>query len=471
MKKYFLAALCAVSSIATAGVEDGKWGSAQVFDVQRSPATPVQGSSFTVSSMRAPYEFDGMSSIQYSIASNQYVAIVDTDPAIGTCSYQLLLKNSDDTTVRVLQQGGQIWGLGNEGFLHISDPGNYGTFFANSTGFNYGDSFTYTPDTSEATCAQVEAYTPNQTPLYIPSPPLISGTPKRRITLSTEFIFTPTVTDADTEVSALTFSVENKPDWMSFIEETGELYGVPSELGTYSKIKISVSDGTNTVSLAPFDVEVIDGSIDTSVSGGAVGMISILLGTILTAIRRRKYFAMPLLLAILPMKNSVAAENQNWYLGVGGGVAKVKPDVNVVDYERDKDSSPILLLNAGYCFTGKYCLDAKYTHVNNFEIAGSNDSVYLGYHVTSLGAKYTPFLQFDYFTPYIIAGASYFNVNSSSSLVETEQDVRFSYGIGAKIYESENISLLFDAMRHAKDLSSFTLSVQYTFSSENAENR
>lgn len=48
MKKYFLAALCAVSSIAAAGVEDGKWGSAQVFDVQRSPATPVQGSSFTV---------------------------------------------------------------------------------------------------------------------------------------------------------------------------------------------------------------------------------------------------------------------------------------------------------------------------------------------------------------------------------------------------------------------------------------
>ncbi len=471
MKKYFLAALCAVSSIAAAGVEDGKWGSAQVFDVQRSPATPVQGSSFTVSSMRAPYEFDGMSSTQYSIASNQYVAIVDTDPAIGTCSYQLLLKNSDGTTVRVLQQGGQIWGLGDEGFLHISDPGDYGTFFANSAGFNYGDSFTYTPDTSDASCAQVEAYTANQTPLYLSSPPVISGTPKRRITLSTEFVFIPTVNDVDTDASALVFSVENKPGWMSFIESTGELYGAPSELGTYSNIKISVSDGTNTVSLTPFAVEVVDGSIETSVSGGSIGVFNILLGAMFVIIRRRKYLSMSLLLGMFPIQNSVASENQNWYLGVGGGVAKVKPDVNVVDYERDKDSSPIVLLNAGYCFTEKYCLDAKYTHVNNFEIAGSNDSVYLDYHVTSLGAKYTPFLQFDYFTPYIIAGASYFNVNSSSSLVETEQDVRFSYGIGAKVYESENIALLFDAMRHAKDLNSFTLSVQYTFSNESAENR
>ncbi|NIY82565.1 outer membrane beta-barrel protein [Vibrio hepatarius] len=475
MGKLLLLMVCIVSGFVNAASGDGKYGSAQVFNVSRTPAFPVKGADFTVDRMSLPYElidssdpFFGINE-RYTIGTGQYATIEDIDNT-DDCDYRIVLKEDDGTLIRVLQPNGSVYGLGDEGFLHVSEPGGIGTFFANDVGYNLDDSLTYTPDTEKATCIEFESYELNSTPIYNPYAPNISGTPQTIITLSTEFSFKPTVTDSDTALSALNFSIKNKPDWMTFIAATGELYGMPTGLGTYSDIEIIVSDGTFTVSLSPFSVTVVDGSIETSVSGGSMSVISILLGVMVAVVRRRKQFAMPLLLAMLPMKG-VAAENQNWYLGVGGGVAKVKPEVNVVDYERDKDSSPVLMLNAGYCFTEKYCLDAKYTHVNNFEIASSNDSIYLDYHVTSVGVKYTPFLQLDYFTPYVIAGASYFNVNSASSLVETEEDVRFSYGIGAKVYEKDNVALLIDAMRHAKDLSSFTLSVQYNFSNESAENR
>jgi len=70
------------------------------------------------------------------------------------------------------------------------------------------------------------------------------------------YAFTPTVTQrAD---RPLKFSIENKPTWASFGLKRGTLYGTPLEAhaGTYSNIRITVSDGTNTVTLPPFSITV-----------------------------------------------------------------------------------------------------------------------------------------------------------------------------------------------------------------------
>jgi hypothetical protein len=70
------------------------------------------------------------------------------------------------------------------------------------------------------------------------------------------YAFTPTVTQRSDR--ALTFSIENKPAWASFGLRRGTLYGTPAmaQAGTYSNIRITVSDGLRSVTLPAFSITV-----------------------------------------------------------------------------------------------------------------------------------------------------------------------------------------------------------------------
>lgn len=87
-------------------------------------------------------------------------------------------------------------------------------------------------------------------------PPTISGTPSTTDVAGKLYTFTPTASDTDGD--ALSFSVRNLPSWATFSIATGTVSGTPTtaNVGTYSSIVISVSDGTNSVSLAPFSINV-----------------------------------------------------------------------------------------------------------------------------------------------------------------------------------------------------------------------
>lgn len=100
------------------------------------------------------------------------------------------------------------------------------------------------------------------------SPPTISGTPASAVTAGSAYSFQPTASDPDGD--ALSFSVQNKPAWASFSGTSGTLSGTPTstDVGTYSNIIISVSDGTSSVSLAPFSISV-NSSTTTATTGTA----------------------------------------------------------------------------------------------------------------------------------------------------------------------------------------------------------
>src|SRR5436190_19169291 len=87
--------------------------------------------------------------------------------------------------------------------------------------------------------------------------PTISGTPQGSVVQSTVYSFTPTASDPDG--NTLSFSVVNLPAWASFNANTGRLSGTPTSanVGTYSNIRISVSDGTATTNLATFSIQVV----------------------------------------------------------------------------------------------------------------------------------------------------------------------------------------------------------------------
>jgi hypothetical protein len=86
--------------------------------------------------------------------------------------------------------------------------------------------------------------------------PSISGTPVTAVTLGSAYSFTPVVSDSN--ASALSFSVQNKPSWASFNSETGQLSGTPTSanVGSYSNVSISVSDGVLSATLPSFSISV-----------------------------------------------------------------------------------------------------------------------------------------------------------------------------------------------------------------------
>jgi hypothetical protein len=96
------------------------------------------------------------------------------------------------------------------------------------------------------------------------SAPTISGSPPAQISAGTSYDFTPGSADADGDT--LTFSIRNRPAWATFIRLTGRLRGTPDagDVGTYTGIEITASDGTETASLEPFSIVV-----ETAASGGS----------------------------------------------------------------------------------------------------------------------------------------------------------------------------------------------------------
>jgi hypothetical protein len=86
--------------------------------------------------------------------------------------------------------------------------------------------------------------------------PTISGHPAASVPVGIAYNFTPAATDA--EHNPLTFSVQNKPSWATFNTASGALSGTPTaaDVGTYSKVQISVSDGQASVSLPAFTLTV-----------------------------------------------------------------------------------------------------------------------------------------------------------------------------------------------------------------------
>lgn len=88
------------------------------------------------------------------------------------------------------------------------------------------------------------------------APPSISGSPPTAIAVGEHYAFTPSVSDP--EGDQLTFSVTQKPAWLTLDAATGTLTGTPSavDVGTYRGVELSVSDGQNKTILPPFDIEV-----------------------------------------------------------------------------------------------------------------------------------------------------------------------------------------------------------------------
>lgn len=110
-------------------------------------------------------------------------------------------------------------------------------------------------------------------PVVAPAPapsngaPTISGTPPASVVSGQSYSFTPVASDP--EGAALTFAIVNRPAWASFSAASGRLAGTPSSsaVGEYQDVRITVSDGVNQASLAPFSVTVLQSNRAPVIAG------------------------------------------------------------------------------------------------------------------------------------------------------------------------------------------------------------
>jgi hypothetical protein len=110
--------------------------------------------------------------------------------------------------------------------------------------------------------------------------PEISGKPDSSVRVGYWYRFIPTASDRDTETRQLRFSIQNKPSWAEFSAYSGFVKGSPTKTGTWSNIRITVTDGIHTDTLPAFSITAtgkatanakpkISGSPGTSVTAGS----------------------------------------------------------------------------------------------------------------------------------------------------------------------------------------------------------
>lgn len=73
--------------------------------------------------------------------------------------------------------------------------------------------------------------------------PVISIQSESTVLIGRELKLRPTASDPDGQ--SLSFTIANKPSWLSFSAQTGEIAGTPgaADVGTYTDIRITASDG------------------------------------------------------------------------------------------------------------------------------------------------------------------------------------------------------------------------------------
>ncbi len=98
----------------------------------------------------------------------------------------------------------------------------------------------------------------------------ISGTPAASVTAGSAYTFTPTTSDPGG--GTLSFSVQNKPSWATFSVASGLLSGTPvaANIGSYSGIVISVSNGTSSAALPAFAI-----AVNAAAGGTTTGSVTI----------------------------------------------------------------------------------------------------------------------------------------------------------------------------------------------------
>lgn len=117
----------------------------------------------------------------------------------------------------------------------------------------------------------------DDTPLISDAVPTITGIPGNSVLQGQDYFFTPDISYTG-NMTDLSYSITNQPDWIEFSTENGQLSGTPanSDVGVYSDIEIVVSNAIAQVPLMAFSIEVVNVNDEPAlVNGNSIPAISV----------------------------------------------------------------------------------------------------------------------------------------------------------------------------------------------------
>jgi len=189
--------MIAISSVAQAGILDGKFGTGQMFDVQYY----WSGNDLVASSFTRVYSSTGQLTVQEyedMAANNRYFAFFNSTTHTG--EYGLAIYNSDGTVNRTLHTRGTITAIGNDAIFYLGS-GFYGTVIPTTQGYAFGDGATFTAMNQSPTQSDLDNYNASSTPLAAgqsapppggPTPIYVSSITQAQTTTKTSALATTT---------------------------------------------------------------------------------------------------------------------------------------------------------------------------------------------------------------------------------------------------------------------------------------
>lgn len=197
---------------------------------------------------------------------------------IGTVNTQYSIYNDINiqTTVSDIIDDTHTYSLtGAPSFLSINNSGlitaNKNDLSASDKG-NYTFNVTVTDSTNKTATKEISFEVIEFS--NISTPPTITGSPTTTIDEDKSYSFIPSASDINS--ANLTFSIVNKPSWATFSTTTGALTGTPTNdnVGVTNAIVISVTEGSDTVSLPVFNLTVNNVNDNPTISGTPVTTIT-----------------------------------------------------------------------------------------------------------------------------------------------------------------------------------------------------
>jgi len=131
------------------------------------------------------------------------------------------------------------------------------TTILSACGSSGGNDASTTPATStdSISSSAVKATVASTTPLTI------TGSPQLTTATGSNYYFNANTTGGSG--NPVTFSITNRPYWITLNPTTGELKGTPDKAGTYSNIIVGASDGQSYTTMQPFSI-VVNGAGTTT---------------------------------------------------------------------------------------------------------------------------------------------------------------------------------------------------------------
>ena len=386
-----------IATAAQADITTGKFGTAQMFDVQWSVSGGNLNTSYYNYLYRSVPSSSRMNASDYSAidSAGQYFAFFDSTTNPGT--FGMALYNSDGSVAEVIHNTGTFRVLADGAIFYLGN-GSWGTLITTAEGFDIGDSSSFTVEEDRPSDATMSVWVPDSTEVLAAgetagsgggAPTIVStatGTPTVTTSTSTGTTVTTSAVTKSTTVRVITTAhavsesttTQTVDTTVTTVDTTPITTVVtnttpvttttcttPTTVTTYSDGSTTTANGsqtctdstTNTVTTTSSTIDDVQTNVATAQATGRIDQLATAQDITNTMIRGLEFNGLTGLAADHKYDNGMTGSTKGFTLGgkkdlesgviIGGGLARFSTDVDDADNNTAGASTTVLDANIG----------------------------------------------------------------------------------------------------------------------------